>query len=87
MAKKQKEEPMVSIDGKEYKVSDLEPEQVDMVNHVADLDNKLRSASFNVVQLQGGRNYFMEMLSGSLKNGEAESDQFDAEWGSQRLLR
>ena len=74
MAKKQKEEPMVSIDGKEYKVSDLEPEQVDMVNHVADLDNKLRSASFNVVQLQGGRNYFMEMLSGSLKNGEAESD-------------
>ena len=74
MAKKQKEEPKVSIDGKEYKVSDLSKEQVDMVNHVADLDNKLRSASFNVVQLQGGRNYFMEMLSGSLKNGEAESD-------------
>ena len=74
MAKKQKEEPKVSIDGKEYKVSDLEPEQVDMVNHVADLDNKLRSASFNVVQLQGGRNYFMEMLNESLKNGKAESD-------------
>jgi hypothetical protein len=74
MAKKQKEEPKVNIDGKEYKVADLSSEQVDMVNHVADLDNKLRSASFNVVQLQGGRNYFMEMLSGSLKNGEAESD-------------
>jgi len=74
MAKKQKEEPMVSIDGKEYKVSDLSKEQVDMVNHVADLDNKLRSASFNVVQLQGGRNYFMEMLNESLKNGKAESD-------------
>ena len=74
MAKKQKEEPKVNIDGKEYKVADLSKEQVDMVNHVADLDNKLRSASFNVVQLQGGRNYFMEMLSGSLKNGEAESD-------------
>ena len=74
MAKKQKDEPKVNIDGKEYKVADLSSEQVDMVNHVADLDNKLRSASFNVVQLQGGRNYFMEMLSGSLKNGEAESD-------------
>ena len=74
MAKKQKEEPMVSIDGKEYKVSDLSKEQIDMVNHVADLDNKLRSASFNVVQLQGGRNYFMEMLNESLKNGKAESD-------------
>ena len=74
MAKKKKEEPKVNIDGTEYKVADLSPEQIDMVNHVADLDNKLRSASFNVVQLQGGRNYFMEMLSGSLKNGEAESD-------------
>ena len=74
MAKKKKEEPKVNIDGKEYKVADLSSEQVDMVNHVADLDNKLRSASFNVVQLQGGRNYFMEMLSGSLKNGKAESD-------------
>ena len=74
MAKKQKEEPMVSIDGKEYKVSDLSKEQIDMVNHVADLDNKLRSASFNVVQLQGGRNYFMEMLNESLKNGKSESD-------------
>ena len=69
MAKKQKEEPMVSIDGKEYKVSDLSKEQVDMVNHVADLDNKLRSASFNVVQLQGGRNYFMDMLNASLESG------------------
>ena len=69
MAKKKKEEPKVNIDGTEYKVSDLSKEQIDMVNHVADLDNKLRSASFNVVQLQGGRNYFMEMLNESLKNG------------------
>ncbi len=67
MAKKQKEEPKVNIDGKEYKVADLSKEQVDMVNHVADLDNKLRSASFNVVQMQGGRNYFMEMLNESLE--------------------
>jgi len=69
MAKKQKEEPKVNIDGKEYKVADLSSEQIDMVNHVADLDNKLRSASFNVVQMQGGRNYFMEMLNESLESG------------------
>ena len=72
--KKTSEEQSVNIDGTEYKVSDLSKEQIDLVIHVADLDNKLRNASFNVVQLQGGRNYFMEMLSGSLKNGEAESD-------------
>ena len=69
MAKKKKDEPKVNIDGKEYKVADLSPEQIDMVNHVADLDNKLRSASFNVVQMQGGRNYFMEMLNESLESG------------------
>ena len=67
MAKKKKDEPKVNIDGKEYKVADLSSEQIDMVNHVADLDNKLRSASFNVVQMQGGRNYFMEMLNESLE--------------------
>jgi len=69
MAKKKKDEPKVNIDGKEYKVSDLSKEQIDMVNHVADLDNKLRSASFNVVQMQGGRNYFMDMLNESLESG------------------
>jgi len=74
MAKKQKEEPMVSIDGKEYKVSDLEPEQVDMVNHVADLSNKLRSAQFNVVQLQGGHKFFMDMLNESLEEDKPEAN-------------
>ena len=74
MAKKQKEEPKVSIDGKEYKVSDLEPEQVDMVNHVADLSNKLRSAQFNVVQLQGGHKFFMDMLNESLEEDKPEAN-------------
>ena len=74
MAKKQKEEPKVSIEGKEYKVSDLTPEQVDMVNHVADIENKLRTSQFNVNQMQGGLKFFMDMLNESLKNGKAESD-------------
>ena len=74
MAKKQKEEPMVSIDGKEYKISDLEPEQVDMVNHVADLSNKLRSAQFNVTQLQGGHKFFMDMLNESLEGEKSETN-------------
>ena len=74
MAKKQKEEPKVSIEGKEYKVSDLTPEQVDMVNHVADLDNKLRSAQFNIVQLQGCRNFFMDMLNKDLDEDKPEEN-------------
>ena len=74
MAKKQKEEPKVNIEGKDYKVSDLTKEQVDMVNHVADLDNKLLSAQFNLTQMQGGRNFFMSNLSKSLEEGESETN-------------
>ena len=74
MAKKQKEEPKVNIDGTDYKVSDLTPEQVDMVNHIADLDNKLRSAQFNLTQMQGGRNFFMSNLSESLEEDKPEAN-------------
>ena len=67
MAKKQKEEPMVSIEGKEYKISDLTQEQVEMVNHVADLENKLRTSQFNISQMKGGMKFFMDMLNESLE--------------------
>ena len=73
MAKKQKEKPQtVTIDDKEYKVSDLTEEQIALVNHVADLDKKLSSARFNVDQLNVGRGAFMSLLTGSLKTPEAE---------------
>jgi hypothetical protein len=65
MAETQKEQT-ITIDDKEYKVSDLSPEQINLVNHVADLDRKLESARFNVDQLQVGRNAFMSMLKENL---------------------
>jgi len=73
MAKKKKDEPTVNIDGQEYKVADLSQDQVMLVNHVADLDRKLGSSQFNVAQLQGGRNYFMDLLTNSL-NGESKEE-------------
>ena len=72
MAKKQKEEPMVNIDGTEHKISDLTEEQVALVNHVADLENKMRSARFNVEQLEGGHSYFMDILNKSLASNGAK---------------
>ena len=68
MAKKQKEQPeqTITIDDKEYKVSDLTEEQVALVNHVADLDKKLSSARFNVDQLNVGRGAFMNLLTENL---------------------
>ena len=65
MSKKQKDQT-ISINEKEYKVSDLSQEQIMLVNHVSDLSRKLESARFNVQQLEGGMNHFMEKLQGSL---------------------
>jgi len=74
MAETQKDQT-ITIDDKEYKVSDLSPEQINLVNHVADLDRKLDSARFNVDQLQVGRNAFMSMLKENLdKPAEATEE-------------
>tara|TARA_R110002167_G_scaffold12469_1_gene52779 strand:+ start:335 stop:547 length:213 start_codon:yes stop_codon:yes gene_type:complete len=64
--KKKAEEPTVSIDGTEYKASDLTEEQIMFVNHVADLDRKMGSSQFNLQQLAGGKDYFMARLKESL---------------------
>jgi len=67
MAKKQKEQS-ITIDGKDYKESDFTIEQVNMINHVSDLDRKLQSAMFNLEQLQMGRDSYMDKLTKSLKS-------------------
>ena len=72
MAKKQKEEPRVNINGTEYNMSDLTEEQLVLVNHVADLENKMRSARFNVEQLEGGHAHFMDKLNDSFSDNGAE---------------
>ena len=66
MAKKKEKEQVITIDDKEYKVSDLTEEQIAMVNHVADLDRKITSSTFNLQQLQFGKSAFLDALKGSL---------------------
>jgi hypothetical protein len=78
MAKKQKEQPQkVTINDVEYSVDDLTPEQIAMVNHVADLDRKISSSQFNIDQLNVGRGAFMNMLTESLKVEEVEDAQVE----------
>jgi len=68
MAEK-KTTPIV-IDDKEYMFEDMTEQQQTLVNHVADLDRKIRSAQFNLDQLQVGRDAFMNMLKQSLETPE-----------------
>jgi hypothetical protein len=62
----------ISVDGVEYTLEDMSPEQQAMVNHISDLDRKVRSTQFNLDQLNVGRQAFVEMLSKSLKEPEFE---------------
>ena len=60
------EKQTVSIDDKEYTEDQLTDQQKVMINHIGDLDRKIRSAQFNLDQLQVGRDAFMNMLKTSL---------------------
>ena len=57
----------ISVDGKEYTLEDMTLEQQTIVNHITDLDRKVRSTQFNLDQINVGRQAFVEMLSKSLK--------------------
>ena len=70
MAKKEKEKSMVKIDDKEYDAESLTDEQKAMLNHVVDLDRKIQSSEFNLVQLRFGRQAFIDGLKASLENGD-----------------
>ena len=41
-------------------------EQKSMINHIADLDRKLQSSEFNLIQLRFGRQAFVDALKVSI---------------------
>jgi len=63
----------ISVNGTEYVLEDMSLEQQTVVNHITDLDRKVRSTQFNLDQLNVGRQAFVEMLSKSLKEPEFEA--------------
>ena len=65
-------EETVTINGKEHNLADLSPQQVTLINHVADLDNKARQINFNLEQTVGARNHFMSLLNQSFENNDEE---------------
>ena len=74
MAKKETENKQtVVINGEEHNVEDLSQEKVTLLNHVADLENKIRQISFNLDQAHGGRNHFMSLLTASFEEKAEEA--------------
>ncbi len=69
MAKKEKNEPRkVTLFDKEYLEDDLTEDQKAMINHIADLENKMRGTAFNLDQLTVGKEAFISRLQESLES-------------------
>lgn len=68
---KQDKPQTIDINGVTHNVDDLTEEQVDIVNHVLSLDNKIRNNHFMMVELQMGRAGFIGQLEASLAEPEA----------------
>ena len=71
MAEKEKQQSFVTIDGKDYQEDDLSDEQKAMVNHLVDLNRKIGSSEFNLVQLRFGRQAFVDAFKASLQEVES----------------
>jgi hypothetical protein len=74
MAKKEKEKPVINLDGKEYIIEDLTDEQKIMVHHIKDIQNKQASNGFIADQLKVGHDGFVNMLKQSLESEEVKED-------------
>ena len=77
MAKKQnkkEKEPFLDIDGDKYSVDELDDNQKLMVQHLSDLNRKIDGATFNLQQLQFGRQAFVDALKASIDEASASED-------------
>ena len=55
-------------DGKEYEINAMSDDQKTMVNHIADLNRKIETSTFNLQQLQFGRQAFIDALKSALSD-------------------
>jgi len=72
---KKENAPMLNLDGKEYDIDSMTDDQKTMVNHIADLNRKIDTTTFNLQQMQFGRQAFID----ALKNGLTEEKEKENE--------
>jgi len=77
MAEK-KTTPIV-IDGVEHAFEKMSEAQQLMVNHIADLERKIKSTQFNLDQLNVGKKAFIDLLTSDIKASEEADAPEEAE--------
>ena len=71
MAKKENKKenaPVVVLDDKEYQIESMTDDQKLMVSHIGDLNRKIETTTFNLQQLQFGRQAFIDALKNGLQS-------------------
>jgi hypothetical protein len=61
---------VITINDIEYTEDQLTDQQKVIINHIGDLDRKIRSTQFNLDQLTVGRDAFVNMLTVSLEEND-----------------
>ena len=62
---------IVNIDGTEFDANTFTEQQVLLLNHCVDLDRKIGSTTFQLQQLQVGKDSFLKLLKDDLAKVEA----------------
>jgi len=57
---------VITINDIEYNINDLTDQQKALINHINDLDRKIRNTQFSLDQLNVGRQAFADMLNKTL---------------------
>ena len=70
----EKKPNVIEINGIEYTEDQLTDQQKVVINHIADLDRKIRSTQFNLDQLTVGKDAFVNMLTASLATETTETE-------------
>lgn len=63
-----KSENTITINEVNYNVSDFNQQQISLLSHVKDLEQKINIANFNMDQLIGSKTFFVNQLYESLTN-------------------
>jgi hypothetical protein len=69
---KDKEPQIVKIDDVEYDANNFNEQQVALFNHCVDLDRKIGSTTFQLQQLNVGKDAFIKLLKEALVATDAE---------------
>ena len=67
------EKKTITIDDVEYTEDQLSDAAKHCINQIGSLDQKIRSASMNIEQMQVGRLGYIDRLKDELENGQEDS--------------